>query len=99
MAVWTIFALHLWRFYIKRKTAKKDSVEPELNQWPKDNLFVIESTVLRSTSWAIDGIIHQEIFVFYTTILAFTLYSDGPLGFQNRKRKDGKVEFRSPAKT
>ena len=35
---------------IKKKTF---SVEPDLNQWPKDAHDT--TTVLRSTNWAIDG--------------------------------------------
>ena len=33
----------------------KSSLEPDLNQWPKDISIYITATVLRSTNWAIEG--------------------------------------------
>ena len=35
---------------------KKISLEPDLNQWPKD-ICILSSTVLRSTNWAIEGLL------------------------------------------
>ena len=40
------------------KRKKKNSFEPDSNQRPKDDF--INSTVLRSTNWAIEGTLESE---------------------------------------
>ena len=67
---------------------KKVSVEPDSNQWPRDNCWA--STVSRSANWAIDGWVQGVNFVYLYWRFVFHQNKNFPYK-QNQLYYDEKV--------
>ena len=49
--------------FLENSKLKKVSVQPDSNQWPRDNCLA--STVSRSANWAIDGYLPMQLSTFW----------------------------------